>query len=221
MTLSEPVAWAGRFAAVIAKIIFSSIHQQWARNDAVLLGFPRFKQYSWFFSGPLLLFICFATIFVYPIKADETVQAIPTRLVIPGIQLDSTIVPVGWKKINLNGQIYGQWLVDDNRVGWHNLSARLGQGSNTVLNGHSNRHGRIFKDFHRIAPGDVMTVFTDKQTYSYIVTQKILVQEKDVALERRIENAKLILPTPDERLTLITCAGPEARFRFIIIAHPN
>lgn len=66
----------------------------------------------------------------------------PVRLVIPSIALDDEIVPVGWKELVVDGQTRAQWLVDDNKVGWHKLSAPLGQVGNTVLNGHSDIKGK-------------------------------------------------------------------------------
>lgn len=146
---------------------------------------------------------------------------IPTRLVIPSIALESDIVSVGVKRVEIKGQIYTQWLVDDNLVGWHNFSAPLGQGGNTVLNGHSNIYARIFRNLEKVEIGDTVTVFAGDRAYRYVVVQKILVQEKGVSLEQRIENAKLILPTEDERLTLVTCAKFGATHRLIIIAYPK
>jgi LPXTG-site transpeptidase (sortase) family protein len=148
-------------------------------------------------------------------------STIPTRLIIPGINLDSAVVPVGWKKIEVNGQIYGQWEVDKNLVGWHNLSATLGQTGNTVFNGHSNLYAQVFIDLGKVAIGDRILAFAGNQVYVYIVVNRFLVQEKGVPVEKRIENAKLILPTTDERLTLITCAQPGATHRLIVIAYPE
>jgi sortase (surface protein transpeptidase) len=73
----------------------------------------------------------------------------------------------------------------------------------------------------KVAIGDSIFAFAGDQVYSYVVTAKFLVQEKDVFIEKRLENAQLILPTLDERLTLITCAQPGATHRLIVIAHPD
>lgn len=155
---------------------------------------------------------------VPPVTADAT-STIPTRLIIPGINLDSAVVPVGWKKVVVNGQTYGQWEVDNNLVGWHNLSAPLGQTGNSVFNGHSNLYAQVFDDLGKVAMDDRIFAFAGDQVYSYVVAAKFLVQEKGVSIEKRLENAKLILPTLDERLTLITCAQPGATHRLIVIAY--
>jgi LPXTG-site transpeptidase (sortase) family protein len=144
----------------------------------------------------------------------------PTRLVIPAIALKSRITPVGWESVLIDGATYRQWRTTDNLVGWHNLSAKLGQPGNTVLNGHSNVNGAVFRNLKYVEIGDEITIFSGKQDYHYIITQKFSVKEKDVSLEKRIENAKLIAPTQDERLTLITCANPGATHRLIVVARP-
>jgi len=171
----------------------------------------------------LLLFLNFILIllFVQTVRAKEVVSTTPTRLLIPSIAMDSVVVPVGWKKVEIDRQTYAQWEVDDNLVGWHNLSAPLGQIGNSVLNGHSNLYTQVFRNLDQVEVGDSIVAFSGDQAYYYVVTQKILVQEKGVSLEKRIENAKLILPTADKRLTLITCARPGATHRLIVIASPD
>jgi LPXTG-site transpeptidase (sortase) family protein len=178
---------------------------------------------QYIYKTPLLLLLnfCFILIFVQATHAEPAASTTPTRLVIPSIGLDSVVVPVGWRNVEVDGQTYGQWEVNDNLVGWHNLSAPLGQAGNSVLNGHSNIYTRVFRNLDQIEIGDVIVAFADDQMYRYIVAAKILVQEKGVAVEKRLENAKLILPTEDERLTLITCARVGATHRFIVIALPN
>jgi LPXTG-site transpeptidase (sortase) family protein len=113
------------------------------------------------------------------------------------------------------------WNVRDNEVGWHNLSANLGHVGNTVLSGHSDIKARIFQHLHQIEVGDEILAFTEGYPYKYVVVEKLLVQEKGVPLETRIQNAQLIAPTNDERLTLVTCAKPGATHRLILIAQPK
>jgi LPXTG-site transpeptidase (sortase) family protein len=155
------------------------------------------------------------------VQAETATSTIPKRLLIPDIALDSTVVPVGWKRVEVDGKIYGQWKVEDNLVGWHNLSAPLGQIGNSVLNGHSNVYARVFRNLSQVEIGDRIIVFSEAQTHYYTIAQKVLVQEKGVSTEKRLENAKFIQPTEDERLTLITCARPGATHRLIVIAYPE
>ena len=144
----------------------------------------------------------------------------PTRLVIPAVALDSAIVPVGKTALVINGVTYGQWNTADDVVGWHDLSAKLGLDGNVVLNGHSDLNAAVFRNLEYVAVGDQITVFSGLQDYHYIVTQTLLVQEEGVSLEERIQNAAWIAPSPDQRLTLVTCARPGASHRLILIARP-
>jgi sortase (surface protein transpeptidase) len=61
----------------------------------------------------------------------------------------------------------------------------------------------------------------DGATYTYTVTEKLILPEAGQPVEVRIQNAQYILPTVDERLTLVTCHpyGSLAN-RLLIIAHP-
>lgn len=145
----------------------------------------------------------------------------PTRLVIPSITLDSPIVPVDQTPVVIDGHTYGQWNTSNSLVGWHSLSARLGQTGNTVLNGHSDISVAIFRDLQYLDVGDEITVFSGDWVHQYTVQQKFLVKEEDVSPEERIRNAAWIAPTQDKRLTLITCANPGATHRLILIARPQ
>lgn len=146
----------------------------------------------------------------------------PTRLVIPSIELDSSIVPVKLNTFVMNGVTYGTWDVAQNEVGWHNLTAPLGRPGNTVLAGHSDINSRVFRNLEYVNVGDEIVAFSGStgQAHRYVVTQKVLVQEVGVSLETRIRNARWIYPTQDERLTLITCAYPGATHRLIVVATP-
>ena len=152
--------------------------------------------------------------------AAAPINTTPTRLVIPSITLDNSIAPVGIEPIEINGQMYGIWQVRDDEIGWHSLSADLGYAGNTVLSGHSDIKARVFRDLEQVRIGDEIVAFAGEHSYHYMVTHKLLVQEKGVSLETRIKNAQWIAPTEDERLTLVTCAQPGATHRLIVIARP-
>ena len=61
----------------------------------------------------------------------------------------------------------------------------------------------------------------DGATYTYTVTEKLILPEERQPIEVRIQNAQYIQSTADERLTLVTCYpyGSLAN-RLLIIAHP-
>jgi LPXTG-site transpeptidase (sortase) family protein len=166
--------------------------------------------------------LTFAPALITSANAPALNSTFPTRLSIPSIDLDSAVVPVGWTPVVINGQTYGQWDTADNEVGWHNLSANLGEVGNTVLAGHSDINSRVFQNLEYVNIDDEITVISgaDQQPYRYRVTQKVLVQEVGVSLETRIQNARWIAPTDDERLTLLTCSQPGATHRLIVVAYP-
>jgi LPXTG-site transpeptidase (sortase) family protein len=156
-------------------------------------------------------------------EPDRPVGLIPDRLVIPSIGLDAPIVPTKVKKIDYQGQTYYQWLApNEPAVGWHDSSALLGLPGNTVLNGHHNVYGEVFKDLVNVHEGDLIEVYSGEQVYKYHVVLAMLVPERFKSLTIRLDNARWILPTDDERLTLITCwPATSNTHRVIIVALPE
>lgn len=162
---------------------------------------------------------------------DETMHLIPTletgyipdRVVIPIINLDAPVVPIHAKDIHLNDQTYQQWLVPNKfAAGWHDASARLGIIGNTVLNGHHNVYGKVFKNLVRLEKGDEIDVYSGEKIFKFIVDQKLLLPERFQPLEKRAENAQWIMPSEDERLTLVTCWPLDSNtHRVIIVAFPT
>ena len=155
-------------------------------------------------------------------KVNRPVGLIPDRLVIPAINLDAPIVPTKVKKIDYQGQTYYQWLAPNQpAAGWHDSSALLGLPGNTVLNGHHNVYGKVFKNLVNLHEGDLIEVYSGNVLFKYQVALAMLLPERYRSLSIRLENARWILPTQDERLTLITCWPPESNtHRVIIVALP-
>ncbi|MCB9421220.1 MAG: sortase [Ardenticatenaceae bacterium] len=130
----------------------------------------------------------------------------PVRLVIPTIDLDAPVGVVSMEKITDGDQTYYQWPVPNEfMAGWHDNSARLGEVGNTVLNGHHNIYGEVFRDLIDLEEGDEIILYDQDRSYSYEVTDKEILAERGQPMEVRIENAQWIAPTDDERITLITC----------------
>jgi sortase A len=125
--------------------------------------------------------------------------------VIPEIELDSPVIPIGWTAVEQDGIRTRVWEVADYAVGWHKTSSHPGQAGNTVLNGHHNIKGEIFRYLVDLEVGDQMYLYAKDQHYTFAVTEKHILKEKGEPLEVRRENAKWIEPTVDERLTIITC----------------
>jgi LPXTG-site transpeptidase (sortase) family protein len=148
--------------------------------------------------------------------------SVPDRLVIASIHLDAPIVPIQFREITVDGQAYQQWRVPNEfAVGWHDTSALLGLPGNTVLNGHHNAYGMVFENLIRVEEGDLIQVYAGDQSFEYEVVLKLLLPERYQPLSDRLENARWILPSTDERLTLITCWPADSNtHRVVIVAQP-
>ncbi len=146
----------------------------------------------------------------------------PDRLVIPEINLDAPIVSVNYKTITVSDKVYYQWLApDEYAVGWQDSSALLGVPGNTVLNGHHNAYGKVFKDIVKLEVGDVISVYSGTQEFRYQVVAKMLLPERFAPLATRLENARWIEPSADQRITLVTCwPAASNTHRVVIVAFP-
>lgn len=146
----------------------------------------------------------------------------PVRLVISALGVDAPIQPVELAPVAEGGNRYFQWQVPDGRaVGWHKAGARLGEPGNTVLNGHNNIHGQVFKDLADLEVGAEIVVHGAERSYAYMVTQKEIVAELGKPLSKRLENAHWIQPTDEERITLVSCWPYVSNtHRVIIMAEP-
>ncbi|MCP4536378.1 MAG: sortase [Chloroflexi bacterium] len=146
----------------------------------------------------------------------------PTRLLIPAIDLEAPVVAVDRVNTEINGQPVTTWAVPDSfSVGWHNTSALPGQIGNTLINGHSNIYGEVFRNLEALELGDEIIIYVDDAVYRYQVTEWHLLREEDISWEDRTENTKWMLPTKEERLTLFTCAPyPENTHRLVVVALP-
>ncbi len=143
---------------------------------------------------------------------------IPTRLVIPAIQLDAPIETVRWHTVDG----ISQWDVPDHfAAGWLMTSASLGKAGNTAFTGHHNIDGEVFRDLVKLKPGDQITVYSHEIPFYYEITTRKILPERGQPDEVRRANARWIQPTEDERITLTTCWPYTSNtHRVIIVAKP-
>ncbi|MEP0762990.1 MAG: sortase, partial [Chloroflexota bacterium] len=175
-------------------------------------------------TAPTLTATPIPTIPTLPLTASPTPisGAPPTRIRIAAIGLDAPVVPVGQHAVTLDGELFSQWDVPPTRAaGWHQTSAPLGAPGNTVLNGHHNVYGGVFRYLAALKPGDWIALDAADRRYHYVVVQTMTLAEEGQPLDVRAENARWILPTADERVTLVTCWPPYANtHRLVVIALP-
>lgn len=161
------------------------------------------------------------------IKPDPTntlpPEYIPDRIKIPSINLDAPITPVHQKEITVNEDTFLQWVAPDYfAAGWHDTSASLGVPGNTVLNGHHNLAGEVFRDIHTLKVGNQIILYAGDKAFVYQVASTMILKERFQPLEVRLENARWILHSNDERLTLITCWPYESNtHRVVVVALPS
>ena len=146
----------------------------------------------------------------------------PVQLVIESVGIDSPIMPVGWEVVEQDGQQFSIWQVANFAIGWHKTTAALGQPGNTVMAGHHNVQGEVFRDLVNVEVGDTVIAYdANNQRHEYRVELKTIVKEKGEPLEVRQRNAQWISPTEDERLTFVTCwPYTNNTHRVIVVAKP-
>lgn len=161
-----------------------------------------------------------------PNTIREVVPGQPERLVIPSIGVDAPVRDVGLSSVFNPAQgedIFYQWQVPQQyAAGWHHNSAPLGTAGNTVLNGHQNIYGEVFRDLEDLEVGDGIILYDhDGQSYLYEITVKEILPEENQPAEVRAQNARWIQRTMDERLTLVTCwPYTNNSHRLVIVAQP-
>jgi LPXTG-site transpeptidase (sortase) family protein len=116
-------------------------------------------------------------------------------------ELDKRVVEVGY---TISDSVF-QWNVDKYRVGHHQGTSNPGGGGNIVLSGHSGGTAYPFNDIYWLEPGAEVRVVSNKQWYTYTVTEKVVVDEVGQPPEQQRKNAEYMQQTPTEMVTLITC----------------
>ncbi|MFW5691772.1 MAG: sortase [Chloroflexota bacterium] len=129
-----------------------------------------------------------------PAKASDP----GVTITIPTIEIDAPVVDVHVRRISARETT---WDVSALRqeVGYFVGTANIGEGGNTVLGAHSElarRTPSVFYRLEELQPGDEIYLQRDGTTYIYVVTEVYTVPREDL---------RPIMPTLDERLTLITC----------------
>ena len=152
-----------------------------------------------------------------PLPTDRSAK-IPTRIVIPAIHLNAPIETVGWSQIDgMN-----TWDVPNYyAAGWLKTSAPVGQGGNTVLDGHHNIAGEVFRYLIDLKAGDLIELYSNAEVFSYHVLALVVLPDRDEPIDIRQQNAQWVQPTDDTRLTLVTCWPYSSNtYRLIIVAQP-
>jgi LPXTG-site transpeptidase (sortase) family protein len=164
----------------------------------------------------------FASVANAPRLNNNVIPTQPLRLEIPSLDVDVAIQRVGLVPVTSGGQEFLQWAVPSGyEVGWHESSAPIGQPGNTVLNGHNNIYGEVFRNLIDLTVGEQLVIHDEAGAHIYQIEQQELLEENGQPLSVRLDNARWIEPTSDERVTLVSC-WPYATnsHRLIVVAKP-
>ena len=145
----------------------------------------------------------------------------PEHILVPSIGLDAPVARTIWTIADHNGTQTSAWVIPDDAAGWHENSALPGHGSNVVLSGHHNLGIEVFRNLVDLEQDDKIILRADNRDYYYVVTDRFILPERNVSEEQRRQNAQWIMPTADERITLVTCwPYNDNSHRLIVIAKP-
>ena len=143
----------------------------------------------------------------------------PTRIQAPAIGLDAPVVSMN-ATAGIDGLV--TWRVAEYAAGFHRGTARPGHVGNTVIAGHNNILGEVFGNLHRLAPGDDVALWVGSARYHYQVHAVYRLPVTGAPIEVLRDNLRLLSPTADERLTLITCWPPWSNtHRTVIVSFPT
>lgn len=157
-----------------------------------------------------------------PAKTYDSIN-IPEWIRIPAIDLEAPVIPAVAVEVKVDETNVVQYLVPEKfAAGWHENSAPLGVTGNTVISGHHNAYGKVFENLVDLRKGDEIVMLSDNKQFSYKVAARLILPEKDQPLSVRMENARWMLPSDDERITLITCWPRNSNtHRLVLVALPS
>jgi len=141
----------------------------------------------------------------------------PARIVIPGIGVDRAVVTMG--VVNRDGQL--EWDTDSlfatpsrpDLVGHLEGTASPGRPGNIVLAGHNYNRGAfnwlgVFYSLGALQPGNLVYLVDENDVrFTYRVEQVDQLPWPAPTADVALAHIKRLGPSPDERLTLVTCSG--------------
>jgi sortase A len=115
------------------------------------------------------------SLFNAPIPTPGPEQAI--RIQIPAISVDAPIVQGdGWEQLKKG-------------VGQHSGATNPGELGNLVLSAHNDIFGEIFRDLDKLNPGDLVIIFTNQRSYTYIVVNTKIVEPTAIEIMEQTNQA--------------------------------
>jgi sortase A len=156
-----------------------------------------------------------------PTPIHKPAAGAPTHITAPAIDLDVPVVLVDIVETWQDGVSEKRWEVADDAAGFHRGTAWPGHVGNTVITGHNNIRGKVFGKVYKLKLGDEVHVLAGGVPYRYRVSEIHQVPIAGASSEDLEQSLRWILPTSDQRLTLVTC-GPawSNTHRILVVAFP-
>lgn len=145
----------------------------------------------------------------------------PTHIRVPAVGIDTEIVEVGYDVVDVQGHRVREWEVAEYAAGHHKTSASPGEGGNTVITGHNDWKGEVFRTLEYVEPGNEVLIETEDAEHTYVIEEIHMRREVGVSMEERLATGKFMAEMPEERVTLITCWPYGVNdHRVIVVAKP-
>ncbi|MBN1642284.1 MAG: sortase [Anaerolineae bacterium] len=156
-----------------------------------------------------------------PVEGEPPAAAPPTRLSIPKLGLDVPVQPVGYKTVVERGASRLIWDTPRDVAGFHQSAAYPGERGNVVINGHRDLYSAVFRHLDALQEGDRIVLYAGDTPYAYQVIGSRILPYVGASVEDSAEHARLLGPTQEARLTLVTCTPVAlATHRLYVIATP-
>ena len=144
---------------------------------------------------------------------------LPAQIEIPAINVFTRITPVGWRDTGFGIE----WDSPQFAAGFLVSSVAPGTNGNTVVYGHNNIFGEVFRNLEQLTPRDGIFITTASgQSFVYSVEIVETFQEYGITTAQQQSHLAYFNPTSDSRLTLLTCFPYTGNsHRTAIVARPS
>jgi len=153
---------------------------------------------------------------------SEQPSLVPDRIVINRICLDAPVKKAQTVQVKVDRQEFTQLSVPEEfAAGWYEGSAAPGEIGNILINGFQDNYGGVFKNLIHLEIGDSVLISSGNSNFQYTITKKIVYPFQSSEPVDILESAQWMLPSNDERLTLVTSWLNESTpYRLILVAVP-
>jgi len=136
-----------------------------------------------------------------PPATDPVASSAPTRVRVPAIGADSSLVPVG---LDARRRVEVPPVSQPMQAAWYSRSPTPGAVGPAVVLGHVNGNGRdgVFADLYRIRPGQEVEVDREDGRTAVFTVYRVTTVPKTA-----FPTTEVYGNTPDAQIRLVTCGG--------------